>query len=197
MALAVFSVVINQNITMQNLNPSQHANTPTGTGEPPGPHPELGAPYLAGSYSWCPPQRMLGQGQVGRSWCHRKLLAMPNPVLISSPLLQVFWVFLDTGFPVFHSGVPWSFCLQAALLPEKQFGISVLWALLGSPATHPLMVLLLPWQVEHPGSLPWAGWARTPRSCNFLWTPTLTNKPELVDMSYIAGKNAGYYDWLL
>lgn len=66
-------------------------------------------------------------------------------------------------------------------------------SLLGNPATHPQMVLLLPWQVEHPGSLPWAGWARTPCSCNFLLTPTLINKSELVEMSY----SAGYYDWLL
>lgn len=140
-----------------------------GRGEPCWPHPELRVPYLAGSYSWCPPQRMLGQGQVGRSWCHRKLLPVPNPDLVSSPLLQVFNVFFffrhcfsnlcfRSLLVILTAG-----CLTSRKAVWDQCALSPFGKLSHIPT---LMVLLLPWEVEHPGSLPWAGWARTLCSCN-------------------------------
>lgn len=168
--MAVFSVVINQNITMQKPIPTFK-------------HPTVGSP-AGHTLNWeCPTlleatpgahhrgclarDGWEGLDATGNFWhCQIQIWSLPH-------CCKFLIFFLNIAFPAFISEVFWSFWLQAASLPKKQFGTNVLWALLGIPATHPLMVLLLPWQVEHPGSLPWAGWARTPCSCNFLWTLTL------------------------
>lgn len=120
-----------------------------------------------------------------------KLLATPNPVLVSSPLLQGYWVFKTLLFqPLFQKYPGHSDC-RLPHFQKSSLG-PMHWALLESPATHPLMLLLPPWQVEHTGSLPWAGWARTPCSWNLLWTLTCLNKPELVEVNYILSKKVGF-----
>lgn len=98
-----------------------------------------------------------------------KLLAMPHPVLVSSPLLQGYWVFKTLLFQPLFQKYPGHSDYRLPHFQKSSLG-PMHWVLLESSATHPLMLLLPPWQVEHTGSLPWAGWARTPCSWNFVDT---------------------------
>lgn len=83
----------------------------------------LTAPYLDAGYSWCPPQRMLRQAWMWRSWCHRKTSGSTKLgssscrfcFKVSFPLLQVFMLFLTLLFKLMPS------------LFQKSLGNSDLW----------------------------------------------------------------------
>lgn len=121
-------MVINQNVTRQDMQtPQQGVGSPTGH-----------------TLNWeCPTLLEATPGAPHRGCLARKVL-MPQETSGSaksscglSPTVSSFLgFFLDTGFPVFLAEVSWSFWLQAASLPEKQFGVNVLPFWETQPHTH-------------------------------------------------------------
>lgn len=144
-------------------------------------------------------QRMLSQGQVGRSWCHRKASSSAKSSSGSLP----------------HRCKILCFCLNTAF--SSLYFRSLLVILTGGCLTSRTAVwdrcALSPFgkpsHTATDGAAPTlAGGAsrlfamgrlsqKTTRSCHFLQTQTFINKAELVEVNYIAGKNGGYYDWLV
>lgn len=122
--------------------------------------------------------RMLGQAQVGRSWCYRKTSGSAKPSSgscwfcfnISSSLLQVlriFWTLLFNLMP--------SLALKSLGNSDWWLSSTFIWVVLDKCA-HSLSVK--PSHTPHlgccsylgrwcyPGCLPWGGWASTLRSSN-------------------------------